>query len=66
MNYLYPYLHMLLKVNTYVHIKKKNTYSKRFSCYNIFKIREHLPLDDEPESLLELPELLDLPAFSPF
>jgi hypothetical protein len=50
---------------------KPNDYKRKILNPKVFllqylKIREHLPLEDDPESLLELPELLDLPAFSPF
>jgi len=52
-------------------ISKPNDYKRKIQNPKVFllqylKIIEHLPLEDDPESLLELPELLDLPAFSPF
>jgi len=52
-------------------ISKPNDYKRKIQNPKVFllqylKIIEHLPLEDDPESLLELPELLDLPVFSPF
>jgi len=66
MNYLCPYLHMLVKLNSCINTSNLTFIKEIFFCDNIYKIREHLPLEDEPESLLELPELLDLPTVSPF